>query len=77
MGSKGSIRKAILQGFALGVENCAEAAGVEVVWIYPPLLAFAYRKPLGNELHFCCHEDDREQVQKIWEEMNAGSGSRV
>ena len=67
----------VADAWGAGVEQCAEALGAEVVWIYPRLLAFAYRKPLSNELHFCCLEGDREKVQKIWEEMNAGSGSRV
>lgn len=77
MASKLSTRQAIYEGFGLGVEQCAEAAGVEVVWIYPPLLAFAYRKPLSKQLMFCCHEGDREKVMKAWEEWNAGSGSPV
>ena len=67
----------VANAWLAGVEQCAEATGVELVWVYQPLLAFAFRRPLSNELHFCCLNEDREKVQKLWEERNTESGSLV
>ena len=63
--------------WAAGVLQCAEATGVEVIWLDEPLTAFAYRKPLSNKIHFCCPSEVRDAVDKKWAEINAGSGSRV
>lgn len=77
MGRNGQMRMHRALGFAHGVTQFSEASGIEVVWMHPELSAFAIRKPLSNELQFCCPKENTDEVMKLWAEMNAGSGSRV
>jgi hypothetical protein len=67
----------VLNAWAVGVEQCAEAAGIEIVFIHPPLFAFAFKRQLSKDAHFCCPNENRAEVEKLWEERNAGSGSLV
>lgn len=67
----------LLTAWRIGVEQCAEAAGIEIVFIHPPLFAFAFKRRLSKQAHFCCPNENREKVQKLWEERNTESGSLV